>query len=176
LRHAEGGNLNPAAGDLELRAGWGHKGKGGVTMPGKGKTVLRDYSESERAAFASVPPHHHADALKDALGEQTLGVYLNDVAFWSNIPTRVWEYTIGGYQVIKKWLSYRELEILDRPLTTDEAREVTRIARRITALLLLEGGLNANYMNSKAKQPKKSPPLKRFVSRSNSPAAGGGVL
>jgi hypothetical protein len=36
-------------------------------------------------------------------------VYLNDVAYWKGIPARVWDYTIGGYQVIKKWLSYRDL-------------------------------------------------------------------
>jgi hypothetical protein len=34
----------------------------------------------------------------------------------------------GGYQVIKKWLSYREHKLLGRPLTTDEAREVMNIA------------------------------------------------
>jgi hypothetical protein len=38
------------------------------------------------------------------------------------LVTRVWDYTIGGYQVIKKWLSYREHKLLVRPLTTDEAR------------------------------------------------------
>ncbi|MGH9942330.1 MAG: type ISP restriction/modification enzyme [Pyrinomonadaceae bacterium] len=152
LRHASGGNLNPASGDLEVRAGWGHKGKGGITMPGKGRTVRREYSETERAAFASVPPHHHADAVKDRLGGQTLDVSLNDVALWSGVPARVWEYTIGGYQVIKKWLSYREHEILGRGLTGEEAREVTRIARRIAALLLLEDELDLNYQNSKAKQ------------------------
>jgi hypothetical protein len=31
------------------------------------------------------------------------------------------------------------------PLTTDEAREVMNIARRIAAILLLEPSLNANY-------------------------------
>jgi hypothetical protein len=44
-------------------------------------------------------------------------------------PARVWDYTIGGYQVIKKWLSYREHDLLGRPLTTEEAREVMNIAR-----------------------------------------------
>jgi hypothetical protein len=52
---------------------------------------------------------------------------------------------IGGYQVIKKWLSYREHDLLGRSLTSDEAREVTNIARRIAAILLLEPALNANY-------------------------------
>ena len=35
-----GGSLNPAKGELALTAGWGHAGKGGVTMPGKGKVVV----------------------------------------------------------------------------------------------------------------------------------------
>jgi len=52
---------------------------------------------------------------------------------------------MGGYQVIKKWLSYREEEVLGRPLGTSEAREVRDIARRIAALLLLEPLLDENY-------------------------------
>jgi len=35
-------------------------------------------------------------------------VYLNGSAYWKNVPLEVWEYRIGGYQVLKKWLSYRE--------------------------------------------------------------------
>ena len=72
-------------------------------------------------------------------------MYLNNLAYWENIPVRVWEYTIGGYQVIKKWLSYREREILGRALKMDEARAVTDIARRIAAILLMEPELDANY-------------------------------
>jgi hypothetical protein len=79
------------------------------------------------------------------LGETTYDVYLNDVAYWKGIPARVWDYTIGGYQVIKKWLSYRELELLDRPLTPEEAREVMNMARRIAAIVLLEPALDVNY-------------------------------
>jgi hypothetical protein len=65
------------------------------------------------------------------------------------VPSRVWEYTIGGYQVLKKWLSYRERELLGRPLKVEEVREVTNIARRIAALLL-EPELDANYLAVKA--------------------------
>jgi len=54
--------------------------------------------------------------------------------------------TIGGYQVIKKWLSYREHALLGRALTTDEAREVTHMARRIAAIVLLYPALDANYL------------------------------
>jgi hypothetical protein len=28
------------------------------------------------------------------------------------VPEPVWNYTLGGYQVLKKWLSYRESALL----------------------------------------------------------------
>ena len=84
------------------------------------------------------------------LGDKTLDVYLNEAAYWCNIPLNVWEYYIGGYQVLKKWLSYREDEILGRALKLEEAREVTNIARRLTAIVLLQPALDANYRSVKA--------------------------
>jgi hypothetical protein len=144
--------LDPQAGDLDLRAGWGHRGKGGVVMPGKGRLQHRDYTDSEAhaldegAAALGLSP----EDLRAALGSETTDVYLNGAAAWINVPARVWEYTIGGYQVIKKWLSYREAEILGRGLTADEAREVTQMARRIAAILLLERELDASYERVKA--------------------------
>ena len=73
----------------------------------------------------------------------------NDRAYWCNVPLRVWEYTLGGYQVIKKWLSYREKELLDRSLSVEEARYITEMARRIAAILLLSPVLDANYSAAK---------------------------
>ena len=142
-----GGTLNPDAGDLALNAGWGHGGKGGITMPGKGRLNEREYTQAELEAIASgVEALGLSTELALAhLGETTLDIYLNDVACWRNVPVRVWDYTIGGYQVIKKWLSYRERELLGRALTPDEAREVMNIARRIAAILLLEPALDTNY-------------------------------
>jgi hypothetical protein len=87
---------------------------------------------------------------QELLGADTRDIYLNDIAYWQNIPARVWDYTIGGYQVIKKWLSYREAPLLGRTLKPDEVREVTNMARRIAAILLLEPALNANYEVVKA--------------------------
>ena len=55
-------------------------------------------------------------------------------------------YTIGGYQVMKKWLSYREKALLGRDLQVEEVREVMRMARRIAAILLLQPRLDANYL------------------------------
>ena len=123
-----GGALHPGTDDLAVTAGWGHAGKGGVTMPGRGKTVDGDPA-----------------GILEALGRPVFDVHLNDVAFWKSVPHRVWEYTIGGYQVIKKWLSYREHALLGRPITIEEARYVTDMARRLAALVLLESELDANY-------------------------------
>ena len=144
---ANGKSLNREAGDFDVAAGWGHGGKGGITMPGKGKLITRDYTDAERAAteqganeLGMMPELAFAH-----LGKQTCDVYLNGNAFWRCVPLRVWEYTIGGYQVMKKWLSYREHDLLGRALTLDEIREVTNMARRIAAILLLEPALDANY-------------------------------
>jgi len=155
-----GGALDPAAGDLAVTAGWGHAGKGGITMPGVGKLVKRAYAPEEAAAMhtgqetRSCPTRNGERLGQEAssrptgdlpYGESTRDVYLNDVAYWRNVPEKVWGYTIGGYQVMKKWLSYREEKLLGRSLTMDEAREVTDMARRIAAILLLEPELDDNY-------------------------------
>jgi hypothetical protein len=63
-----------------------------------------------------------------------MDVYLNSNVCWRNVPAKVWEYTVSGYPVVKKWLSYREKELLGRSLTVDEARYVTEITRRIPCL------------------------------------------
>lgn len=53
----------------------------------------------------------------------------------SVIPA-VWNYKLGGYQVLKKWLSYRERGILGRRLTPEEVQHFTDTARRIAGLLV----------------------------------------
>ena len=50
------------------------------------------------------------------MGDTTADVYLNGDAFWRNVPAAVWTYRLGGYQVLKKWLSYRERSLLGRAL------------------------------------------------------------
>ena len=117
--------------DFALTAGWGSTGQRGVTMPGKGRVETRVASTAEAAG---------------GFGTSTQDVYLNAQACWRHVPTDVWNYTLGGYQVLKKWLSYREQRLLGRPLTLEEVKTFTAIARRITALLLLRDRLDANYL------------------------------
>jgi len=129
--------LDPDAGDLEITVGWGHAGKGGVTMPAKGRITIREMTPGEQEGLP--------EGATGILGIETCDVWLNGRAYWSNVPVPVWEYTLGGYQVIKKWLSYRERELLGRSLTVEEARYVTEMARRIAAIQLLGPALDANY-------------------------------
>ena len=96
-------------------------------MPGKGRVVGRAYTPDERVALG--------DALS-TLGETTFDIYLNARAFWRNVPVAIWTYKLGGYQVLKKWLSYRERSILERPLLPEEVQHFTDAARRIGAILM----------------------------------------
>ena len=147
LAKVGGGGLDLDAGDLAVTAGWGHAGKEGVTMPAKGRVVQRPYDAAELNAI-SVAAKARGLSARGAmalLGPDTRDVYLNDKAYWRNVPAGVWEYFIGGYQVIKKWLSYRELELLGRSLAADEAREVIAMSRRLAALILLQPALDDNY-------------------------------
>ena len=147
-----GSNIDPAK-DLVVDVGWGHAGKGGeIVMPGKGCLIERDYTTQEREAIskgAEALGLSLAQALMQ-LGESTFDVFLNERAYWKNIPKGIWEYYIGGYQVVKKWLSYREAKLLGRPITPDEARWVTSMARRIAAICLLQPELDANYLRVKS--------------------------
>ena len=138
--------------DLRVTAGWGHAGKEGVTMPGRGKLVSRERTAKELSDLAQglaalgIPQD---EGLK-CLGNTVVDVYLNDLCAWTNVPEMVWELYIGGYQVMKKWLSYREFSLLKRPLTLAEAEEVQAMARRLTALCLLQTELDANYRKVKS--------------------------
>ncbi len=93
--------------------------------------VERAFTPEERAALADTLP---------VLGDITFDIYLNAGACWRNFPAAVWRYRLGGYQVLKKWLSYREHTILDRPLRPEEVQYFSETARRIAAILKTAAG------------------------------------
>jgi hypothetical protein len=74
----------------------------------------------------------------------------NEKVCWRNIPEAAWNFTIGGYQVLKKWLSYREHSMLGRALTLDEAEYVASTARRLAALSEMASDIDANYQRCQA--------------------------
>ena len=111
--------LHPAEGHFGLRAQWGTR-SGGTVLPGKGRTTPTPSREATH-----------------------LNVWLNDEACWAAVPTAVWATTLGGYPVLKKWLSYRAAPVLGRDLRADEVQEFTRLVRRLAALLALAPALDA---------------------------------
>ena len=119
---------NMAGDDFALTAGWGHFGQGEAVMPGQGRIVERPYTTDERSAIGGAV---------STQGETTFDIYLNDRAYWRNVPASIWSYKLGGYQVLKKWLSYREQKVLGRALLPTEVQHFTDTARRIAAILLV---------------------------------------
>ena len=118
---------NMAGDDFAVTAGWGYYGPRDAVMPGQGRAVERAYTSTERMAMSDTLP---------TLGDTTFDVYLNGEAFWRNIPAAVWGYKLSGYQVLKKWLSYRAREVLGRGLRAEEVQHFTDMARRIGAILI----------------------------------------
>ncbi len=104
-------------------------------MPGRGRIDVRPFREIEQSAAAR----------SVLLGIATQDIWMNGASYWRNVPEKVWDLRIGGYQVLKKWLSYREHSIIERPLNEPEVTHFQATARRLAALLLLGPVLDANY-------------------------------
>ena len=109
-----GGNMTVE--DFALTVGWGHFGQGEAVMPGQGRVVERPYTAAERAALGEAAPtlgdttsdpNNRAETCNppttpvstsqiDAatgktaavLGDTTFDIYLNDRAYWRNVPGR----------------------------------------------------------------------------------------
>jgi Type ISP C-terminal specificity domain/N-6 DNA Methylase len=133
LKHRSGRQLDPARGDLAVAARWGALQQGTIVMPGPGRVT--DAAD--------------VDLRAQMLGPRAFDVWLNQDVCVHAVPEAVWEFTVGGYQVIKKWLSYREKAVLGRDLTLDEARYLSVMVRRIAAVLLLGEELDAAYREAR---------------------------
>ena len=95
-----------------------------------------------------VPDNREADALEKmgcARDTPVCDIWASEDLSWSGVPKPVWDTIIGGYLVIKKWLSYRDHRVLGRALHLSEAREIENMVRRLTCLWALENTLNASY-------------------------------
>lgn len=108
---------------------------------GKGRWKARPFMAEELAA-----PDYG-----EAWGERTGDLFLNDDAYFSNVPELVWSYQLGGYPVLKKWLGYRQADRREgRPLSDDERQWFRQIIQRVAALLALGPALNELYEQTAA--------------------------
>jgi len=127
LKRVDGGNLKP--GDLKVTVTYWGGGKG------RWKPRAFEMEEAPDAAWG-----------EGVWGERTGDLFINDDAFFANVPEAVWTYQLGGYPTLKKWLGYRQADRRDgNPLTDDERKWFRQIVQRIAALLALGPQLDALY-------------------------------
>lgn len=106
---------------------------------GKGRWMPRPFAAEEG------PAREYGEAW----GERTGDLYLNDDALFANVPELIWTFQLGGYPVLKKWLSYRQADRREgNPLTDDERRWFRQIIQRLGALLALGPTLDMLYQEA----------------------------
>ena len=131
LKRSDGEHIRPE--DLKITVTyWGG---------GKGRWKPRPFADEE------LPASEYGEAW----GERTGDLYLNDKAFFANVPELAWTYQLGGYPVLKKWLAYRQADRRDgQPLTDEERRWFRQIIQRVAALLALGPTLDGLYQQAAA--------------------------
>lgn len=132
--------------DLRVDAGWGARDSKGRVNPGRGRITEREWTPAERDAIAAGLAVNGLDEEEGfaALGP-AIDIHLNVTNAWRGVPKAAWRFIVGGYPVMKKRLSYRDQAVIGRPLSRDEARHVTGMARRLTAIVLMGDSLDDNY-------------------------------
>jgi hypothetical protein len=125
LRKQGAQHIDPARGDLALVKHWGRLQQNKV-MPGPG---YQTESTSDNMVLS-------------------WDIWLNESVYWSAVPDAVWNFTVGGFRILKKWLSYRDRSVLGRDLTLDEADYFTAMVRRIAAVLDLSPQLDDSYASA----------------------------
>ncbi|MBN1842635.1 MAG: hypothetical protein JW883_10195 [Deltaproteobacteria bacterium] len=73
-------------------------------------------------------------------------VYINKTQYFEPVPLELWEYQIGGYQVLAKWLKDRR----DRVLTLDEIKTYCRVVTAIQRTISLQEEIDALYPQTEA--------------------------
>ncbi len=122
-----------------LTADWGVSAKGNavrmrngaLAIKWTGGTLLEQSLELANAMNLPV-----AECL-ERLGENCADGRINDKACWVDIPGAAWDFTIGGRKILQKWLSYRDVRVIHRPMTPQEMNQFSDIVRRLVMLTLL---------------------------------------
>jgi len=71
-------------------------------------------------------------------------VYVNKTRYFEPVPLELWEYQIGGYQVLAKWLKDRR----DRKLTLEEIKTYCRVVTAIQRTIALQEEIDALYLEA----------------------------
>ena len=68
-------------------------------------------------------------------------VYINEEQFFEGVPSELWEYQIGGYQVCHKWLKDRR----DRCLSLEEIKTYCRIVTALEKTIQIQAEIDTLY-------------------------------
>ncbi len=113
-----------------------HRARGGRADPIGGQ--LRDGAVLTKMAGEVLPGSGDMPQIGFGFQRAIREVLAFDGGAWENVPKAVWEYSVGGFQVLLKWLSYRHVRQTREPLPASDIDTVTQICRRIHALVALE--------------------------------------
>ncbi len=132
-----------------LRIDGRHLRRGGASRSSGASLGSHSGNAVPGLATADEAPDKHRSVPAEGLGGRLRQHLSHGVPSWADAPrdilSYIWCDTLGGYQVLKKWLSYRELPLLGRALRSDESDYFAQVVRRITAILLLGPALDASY-------------------------------
>jgi hypothetical protein len=105
-----------------------------------GVTVTESGSRQRPALSDGDEPQH------PEWGATTGDLYINPNVYFRNVPAAVWDYELGGYPVLKKWLGYRQASRGEqKALTLEERRHFRSMIQRLAAVLTLEQQANKLY-------------------------------
>ena len=68
-------------------------------------------------------------------------VYINGSQYFEGITPKIWEYQIGGYQVIRKWLSYRK----GRVLNSEDIKHICKTATALSKTIEIQKEIDLIY-------------------------------
>ncbi|MCL4550818.1 MAG: hypothetical protein M1495_19875 [Bacteroidetes bacterium] len=68
-------------------------------------------------------------------------VWINKEQYFDNVPEKVWQYQVGGYQVCEKWLKDRK----ERTLTLEEIQTYCKIVTALSKTIELQNEIDELY-------------------------------
>lgn len=98
-------------------------------------------SESLQKDLAKYPVAGSDRAEEVKYQEKDEKVYINKEQYFANIPGEIWQYHIGAYQVLEKWLKDRR----ERSLTSEEIEHYLKIATAIKLTIEVQRKIDEIY-------------------------------
>ncbi len=86
--------------------------------------------------------NHRIEALRYSVKEEA--IHINEAQYFEPVPQAVWEFQVGGYQVLDKYLKSRK----GRTLTLDEIGHVAKVADSLAFTIEQMAAIDAAYKSA----------------------------